>query len=135
MRGKLYFTIRLLLLSLFCLLQFLPAQTLPAGNGWDTPFQKCFEFETAQMSAFPPQSDERQTIFQTLSDGTLTAIDALGGKILWRSQFGGEIASNTLFEDNKLYLVNKIIDENAPEFVIRSVSAATGLTLWQKNLS
>ncbi|HEX8737284.1 MAG TPA: PQQ-binding-like beta-propeller repeat protein [Pyrinomonadaceae bacterium] len=134
MRGKLYFTIRLLLLGLSGLIQFSPAQTLPA-NGWDTPFQKCWEFETAQMSAFPPESDERQTIFQTLADGTLLAIDAAGGKTLWRSQFGGEIVSNTLFEDNKLYLVNKIIDENAPEFVIRSVSAATGLTQWQKNLS
>jgi outer membrane protein assembly factor BamB len=135
MRGKLYFIIRLLLLSLLCLLQFSPAQTLPAGNGWDTPFQKCWEFETAQMSAFPPQSDERQAIFQTLSDGTLTALDAVGGKTLWRSQFGGEIVSNALFEDNKLYLVNKIVDESAPEFVLRAVSAATGLTLWQKNLA
>jgi outer membrane protein assembly factor BamB len=144
MRGKLYFTIRrLLFLSLICLVQFLPAQTVSApnggnannGSGWDVPFQRCWEFETSQMTAFPPQSDNQQTIFQTLADGTLAAIDAANGKILWRSQFGGEIISNTLFEDNKLYLINKIIDENEPQLVARSVSAATGLTLWQKNLS
>ncbi|MDQ3799112.1 MAG: PQQ-like beta-propeller repeat protein [Acidobacteriota bacterium] len=144
MRGKLYFTIRQLLLSLICLVQFLPAQSVPAaaggssgnGIGWDVPFQKCWEFETSQMTAFPPQSDlQQQTIFQTLAEGTLTAIDAAGGKIIWRSQFGGEIISNTLFEDNKLYLVNKIVDEDQPQIIFRSVSAATGLTLWQKNLS
>ncbi|HEX8371032.1 MAG TPA: PQQ-binding-like beta-propeller repeat protein [Pyrinomonadaceae bacterium] len=134
MRGKLYFTIHLLLLSLICLARLLPAQNVPA-NGWDTPFQKCWEFETAQMSGFPPQSDHRQTIFQTLDDGTLVAVEATVGKTVWRSQFGGEIISNTFFEDNKLYLVNKIIDEKQPEFVIRSVSATTGLTLWQKSLS
>ncbi|HEX8247809.1 MAG TPA: PQQ-binding-like beta-propeller repeat protein [Pyrinomonadaceae bacterium] len=133
MRGKLYFTIHLLLLSLICLTRFLPAQNVPA-NGWDTPFQKCWELETAQMSAFPPLSDNRQTIFQTLFDGILIAVEASGGKTVWRSQFGGEIISNTFFEDNKLYLVNKTVDEKQPEFVIRSISAATGLTLWQKNL-
>jgi outer membrane protein assembly factor BamB len=70
-----------------------------------------------------------------LDDGTLVAIEASGGKIVWRSQLGGEIVSNTLFEDNKLFLVNKIIVENEPEFVLRAISATTGLTLWQKNLS
>lgn len=138
MRGKLYFTIRLFLLSLFCLTRFLPAQSVQA-SGWDVPFQKCWEFETTRMNAFPPQSDNRQTVFQALDDGTLTAIDATGGKTVWRSQFGGEIISNIFFEDNKLYLVNKIVDEKLPEkvseFVFRSVSAATGLTLWQKSLS
>lgn len=134
MRGKLYFTIHLFVLSLACLIQSLPAQNTSAGD-FDKPFQKCWEFETARMSAFPPLGDNRQTIFQTLDDGALTAIDASAGKTVWRSQLGGEIVSNTLLEDNKLYVVNKIIDESVAEFVIRSVSAATGLTLWQKNLS
>ncbi|HEX9962976.1 MAG TPA: PQQ-binding-like beta-propeller repeat protein [Pyrinomonadaceae bacterium] len=124
----------MLVLSLICLIHSLPAQTAPA-NGWDVPFQKCWEFETVRMSAFPPLGDNLQTIFLTLDDGTLTALEATGGKILWRSQFGGEIVSNAFFEDRKLYLVNKIIDENHTEFVIRSVSASTGLTLWQKNLT
>jgi outer membrane protein assembly factor BamB len=134
MRRKLYFTIHLFLLSLSCLIQSAAAQNAPAG-GWDVPFQKCWEFETARMSAFPPLGDNLQTIFQTLDDGTLLALEASSGKIIWRSQFGGEIVSNALFEDKKLYLVNKIADENRTEFVLRSVSASTGLTLWQKSVS
>lgn len=118
---------------MLCLTQLLPAQSVPAGD-WNAPFQKCWEFETDRLSVFPPLTDKRQTIFQTLDDGTLTAIDALHGKTVWRSQFGGEIVSNAFFEDNKLYLVSKIIDdEKDSEFVLRTVSAATGLTLWQKN--
>lgn len=134
MRGKFYFTIRLIVLSLTCLTQFLPAQN-SSGGIWNVPFQKCWEFETARLSVFPPLTDNRQKIFQTLDDGTLTAIDAVDGKTAWRSQFGGEIVSNAFFEDNKLYLINKTVDEKASEFVVRSISAATGLTLWQKSVS
>jgi len=136
MRGKLYFTISLLILSLPCFIRFLPAQTLPPA-AWNVPFQKCWEFETERMSSFAPLADGRQTIFQTLDDGTLAAIDAASGKIVWRSQFGGEIVSHPFFEDNKLYLVNKIVveAERQEEYVVRSLSAATGLTLWQKSLS
>lgn len=134
MRGKLFSTILLLALQTICSRQLLPAQNVPAGD-WNAPFQKCWEFETERLSLFPPLTDNRQTIFQILDDGTLMAIDAGSGRIIWRSRFGGEIVSNSFFEDNKLYLVNKIIDgEKDSEFIVRTVSAATGLTLWQKSL-
>jgi outer membrane protein assembly factor BamB len=134
MRGKLYFTIYLSALHLLCLIQFLPAQNVLPASDWNAPFQKCWEFETSRLSVFPPLTDKKQTIFQILDDGTLTAIDAASGKTVWRSQFGGEIVSNAFFEDSKLYLVSKIIDdEKDSEFVLRTISAATGLTLWQKS--
>lgn len=120
---------------MLCLIGFLPAQSVPAAD-WNAPFQKCWEFETDRLSVFAPLTDKRQTIFQILDNGSLEAIDAAAGKTVWRSQFGGEIVSNAFFEDNKLYLINKIIDdEKDSEFVIRTVSAATGLTLWQKGLA
>jgi outer membrane protein assembly factor BamB len=141
MRGKFYFFIQITVFMLLCFVQISLAQTSLIAAGWDVAFRKCWDLEIARTNLFPPMlaDEDRQTIFQPLDGGVLLAIDARRGTTLWRSQFGGDIVSNAVLDDNKIYLINKIPFEeeknSKSEFVLRAVSPNTGLTLWQKNIA
>jgi outer membrane protein assembly factor BamB len=136
MRRKLFFILCLAGLAWIFLLQITAAQaTFGPAAGWDAPFRPCWFYETAQMSPFPPVTDRKETVFLPQSDGILLAINTRNGETLWRTEFGGEFVAQPFYTENRIFLFNRVNNEEKDVYIFRSVSAQTGITQWQKVFS
>lgn len=132
MNKFLHIFFRGLVLQSFLLISAVAPQT---ASDWSQPLQPCWQFKTDAMSVFPLVSDQAQTIFVPLSDGSLVALETLSGKILWRSEFGGEIVAPPLFSAGKIFLLSRTANAADETFIFRAVSSLTGLTVLQKTLA
>jgi outer membrane protein assembly factor BamB len=101
---------------------------------WDSPFRLCWSFSIPEINSLSPATDHKKKIFLPLSEGGLLALDADSGKIVWRSSLGGAVFSQPVSDRDRLFLLNRVSDHLGTEFVLRAISSATGLTLWQRSL-
>lgn len=140
MRPKLHTYIFSAVLNVLILTQFLGAQNLPltasdAENfDWNLPFHKCWEFAFNGAGSSSPVSYNRNLILSPGVEGEISAFDLRQGQFVWQSRLGGEIISDLLIDENKIYLISKIVKDTEEITLIRALSPITGLTLWQKNL-
>jgi len=100
----------------------------------DLPLKNCWRLPDKIISAIQTSDS---TAFFSLSDGTIEALDIPTAKIIWRSQYGGNLVSSPVSE--KLVIANRIsnnskMEENIKKnLVIRLLSSNTGLTLLQRS--
>jgi outer membrane protein assembly factor BamB len=103
------------------------------------PLYECWKFEADNPGKIKIASDNVSTIFLLDHNGVLEAINLVDGKLLWKTDLGGEIRSDIFFEDRRLYLVTeKAIVSPDPggesnsesEMLVTAVSAETGLPVW-----
>jgi outer membrane protein assembly factor BamB len=119
------------------LLPFSIPQTLAAPRtsaDWSRPLQFCWQFPTDEMSVFPVFTDGKRTAFLTLSDGSIVALDTVQGKFVWRTEFGGKFVAAPVYSEGKIFLLQHITDDSGEDFILRAISAVSGLTVFQKNL-
>lgn len=93
------------------------------------------EVETASTSlAAAPDK-----IFVPENNGSLLALDAATGAVLWRAELGGEIAGQISVNSESVFVVTRFNRDAAqkpeqPFAAVRALSIATGVTAWRVEL-
>lgn len=117
------------------------------------PLKLCFQYQKLKISAIGNESDNviSKTLFIAFQTGRLEKINLEKNSTFWTSELGGEIVSDLIIENLKIYLVTKkVADKNLGEaggnggnkssgnenssptnYILWSLHAETGLTEWQ----
>lgn len=84
-----------------------------------------------------PATDGEQ-IYLPLAFGVITALQAADGKLLWKTDLGGEISSSPIADNYAVYIASKSADEQQsgkrPTGTIRALGHEGGITLWMRTL-
>jgi outer membrane protein assembly factor BamB len=114
------------------------------GTSDDGSLQECWKLVTDQTGNTKIASDNDYHIFYT-SKGNLQSIQLSDGNIQWKTELGGEVVSNILYDDGKIFVMTKLelarisgslagSLDGYNEFTIRAISSQTGLTVWQHKI-
>ncbi len=105
-----------------------PARTryLPA-KGVKPPFRLLWHYTERPLLEFPPVFADG-TLYAVNNSGTVFALDANTGKVLWERSIGRLNASSPTYYKHRLYIVNLV-----PGHVVK-LDAKTGKILWKHEL-
>jgi outer membrane protein assembly factor BamB len=100
------------------------------------PLKLKWHYETDQTSNFTPATDGK-TIYLPLANGTLIALDASEGKLLWKTEAGGEFSAAPIVDDRVVYVATQYpgVEPNSIRGTLRAISKDTGITLWLRTLT
>ena len=124
------------LLALFC-------RAIPSAARY--PQQKQIElsqplvvkwrYQSDQTSNLTPAAD-KTTVFLPLVAGTLVALNATNGKLIWRAEAGGEFSAAPATDDRSVYAATRYSepDRRLVHGTLRALSKTTGVTLWMRTL-
>jgi outer membrane protein assembly factor BamB len=103
----------------------------------DRPVKPCWQSSEKIVSSLQISGT---TAFFSLLDGTIEAFDVATAKMIWRSQYGGNLISASVLINGQLAVVHETFknetenEKNSRKnVVLRLLSSITGLTLWQKS--
>jgi hypothetical protein len=112
-----------------------------AGESVDLsiPFKLCFQKQDKDIAAVNFASDKISSIFIPFQGGKIAKINLSNSPLIWLSNLGGEISSDLIFDDGKVYLITKVFEEDFKKsngkqsinYALWSLNAETGLTHWQ----
>ena len=111
------------------------------------PFKLCHQKIDKNITEFDIASD-KTSIFIPLQSGKIAKInltdESSNNSLTWISDLGGEISSNLIFDDGKIYLITKTFEKKLKEniesndsakqiirYTLWSLDTETGLTHWQ----
>ncbi len=100
------------------------------GTGEPVAFVKCSEIASEGV-AVGPYVTAGGRVIASEANGVLRALDDVRFETIWKSELGGEIASNVAVYGEFAYLVNNSRsgqDESLGTSVLRSINVNTGLT-------
>jgi len=99
------------------------------------PLTMKWRYQSDQISNLTPASDPT-TVFVPLSNGTLVALNAADGKLLWRAEAGGEFSAASTTDDRAVYAATLYAEaqEGHVHGTLRALSKTTGVTLWMRTL-
>lgn len=94
----------------------------------ETPYAKCWEHELPAPLVSPAVTDNG-TVFLAESEGRLRAIDSTTGLTKWSAELGGQIVSNIILGNSKLYAATSPIGaDKVPEnSYLRILNPASGI--------
>lgn len=99
--------------KLIILLSFIQINFGQEINKWDSPLEKCWEFQNNQMTNLNIASDNNQTLFLFNKNNEIQAISTVVGKPIWTTKIGGVPTSQMMFNQSKLIsLIQYIKKEN-----------------------
>jgi outer membrane protein assembly factor BamB len=126
--------------SLFGLLVFLPLST-PANSKSDDlilsqPLAVVWRYPSDYTTDLTPAVDS-QSAFVPLGAGVLVALNAADGKLIWRTENGGEFSAAPVADERSVFVATgyAVPDEKQQRGALRAMSKATGVTLWMRTLS
>ncbi len=106
-----------------------------------TPLKLCFQNQDSKILTVNFASDNFQAIFVPSHNGKITKINLINNSIIWISNLGGEIVSDLVFEDGKIYLITELLEvfpkknnnetKQTVNYILWSLDAKTGFTNWQ----
>jgi outer membrane protein assembly factor BamB len=75
-------------------------------------------------------------VFLPLGRGTLVALNAADGKLIWRAEAGGEFSAAPTTDDRVVYAATQHSDSQQGRVVgtLSALSKTTGVTLWMRTL-
>jgi outer membrane protein assembly factor BamB len=113
------------------------AERVPASDqvALSQPLIVKWRYQTDQMSNLTPASD-KTTVFLPLATGTLIALNAADGKLLWKAEAGGDFSAAPTTDERSVYSATRYSepDKGALHGTLRALSKSTGVTLWMKYL-
>jgi len=94
-----------------------------------------WRYQSDQISNLTPASD-KTTVFLPLAAGTLIALNAPDGKLLWRAEAGGEFSAAPTTDDRSVYAATSYSEpaQGNVHGTLRALSKSTGVTLWMRTL-
>jgi outer membrane protein assembly factor BamB len=94
-----------------------------------------WRYQSDQTSNLTPAAD-KTTIFLPLAGGTLIALNAPDGKLIWRAEAGGEFSAAPTTDDRSVYAATRYSEpqQKLVHGTLRSLSKTTGVTLWMRTL-
>src|ERR1700730_9748254 len=82
--------------------QSLPRYSVPDQIALSQPLTIKWHYQSDQTSNLTPASD-RTTVFFPLGGGTLVALNAADGKLIWRAEAGGEFSAAPTTDERIVY--------------------------------
>jgi len=77
-------------------------------------------------------------IYLPLASGVITSLNATDGKLLWKTDLGGEISSSPTADGNAVYIASKSLEDQKSTKqatgAIRALGREGGITLWMRML-
>jgi outer membrane protein assembly factor BamB len=116
-------------------IQSAPRYSVPDQVALSQPLTVKWRYQSDQISNLTPASD-RTTVFLPLGGGTLVALNAADGKLIWRAEAGGEFSAAPTTDERIVYAATQY-SELQPGHVhgtLRALSKTTGVTLWMRTL-
>jgi hypothetical protein len=105
------------------------------------PLKLCLDKTSDKISVSRIASDNSSSLFAAFSTGRIEKLHLLKNYTTWTSELGGEIVSEPVYDNDKVYVVTKIlINEStkgnvgggqATNYTLWSIDAGTGITVWQ----
>jgi outer membrane protein assembly factor BamB len=94
-----------------------------------------WQYQSDQTSNLTPASD-RTTVFLPLDSGTLVALNAADGKLIWRAEAGGEFSAAPTTDERIVYAATQYSEtqQGRVHGTLRALSKTTGVTLWMRTL-
>jgi outer membrane protein assembly factor BamB len=94
-----------------------------------------WHYQSDQTSNLTPASD-RSTVFLPLGSGTLVALNAADGKLIWRAEAGGEFSAAPTTDERIVYAATQYSEPQQGNVhgTLRALSKTTGVTLWMRTL-
>lgn len=141
-----FFKIELILLCFISLNFSIITTAQLNGQAFDTdktiklwlPFRPCLQKEDDNILSVTPASDNKEEYFSVLKGGKVAKTRLTTNTTLWMSELGGEIVTDLIFDDGKIFFITKKNDtdfqkENnlgrqASNYILWSLNSETGLT-------
>jgi outer membrane protein assembly factor BamB len=76
---------------------------------------------------------DNERIYLPLAGGTIVALKAKDGQLLWRSEMGGELSASPVADENAIYVASETVGE-APAGALRALGREGGVTQWMTPL-
>ena len=129
------FFIRAVIILTFIFLSF-SFNKVSAQGSVNMSLHECWKFETTQSENLKIASDNASELFFSL-EGNLQAVNLLDRKIHWKTELGGEVISNILYKNEKIFIITKSNlqkerEKKKEEITVRSISSLTGLPIWKQ---
>src|SRR6266404_7767839 len=85
-----------------------------------------WRYQTDQISNLNPAAD-KTTVFLPLAAGTLIALNAADGKLIWRAEAGGEFSAAPASDDRSVYAATRYSEpeQRLVHGTLRSLSKTT----------
>jgi outer membrane protein assembly factor BamB len=113
----------------------LTGSTALAQVALSQPLVVKWRYQSDQISNLTPAAD-KTTVFVSLAQGTLVALNAPDGKLLWRAEAGGEFSAAPTTDVRSVYAATRYSepDHGPVHGTLRALSKTTGVTLWMRTL-
>jgi len=103
------------------------------------PLKICYEVQHDKIESIA--SDKKKGLTIAYQGGKIAKTGLQKNSIIWLSELGGEIVSDLIFEEKKIYLITKVVEVNFEKrkdknkrkvnFILWSLNAETGVTNWR----
>jgi outer membrane protein assembly factor BamB len=101
------------------------------------PLTVKWSFLTDETINLTPITDGEH-IYLPLAFGVINALNAADGKLLWKTDLGGEISSSPTADEDGVYIASKSVEDQRPvkqaTGAIRALGRDGGTTLWMRTL-
>lgn len=125
--------------SLLILLVVIAAPGIFLAQGAGSPvvtLKKCWEHRV-EAPALNALASDNIKVFTGTGSGSIQAIGARTGDIVWTSELGGEIVSNFVLSETSLFAISNPLtakESGTNGSILRSISKETGITNWTVRL-
>src|SRR6266850_5057259 len=126
-----------------CCLVMLPGSSLDSAGrpleqnqiALSQPLIVKWRYQSDQTSNLTPAAD-KTNVFLPLAAGTLVALNAADGKLLWKAEAGGEFSAAPTTDERCVYAATKYseLEQGRVHGTLRALGKTTGVTLWMRTL-
>jgi outer membrane protein assembly factor BamB len=115
--------------------QYAARYSAPNQVALSQPLTVKWRYRSDQISNLTPAAD-KTTVFLPLAGGTLIALNAADGKLLWKAEAGGELSASPTTDDRSVYAATRYSEPEQGHVhgTLRALSKSTGVTLWMRTL-
>jgi len=97
-----------------------------------------WRYQSDRLTNLTPVSDSRN-VYVPLSGGSIIALAAGSGQLVWRTDAGGELSAAPVADDRNVYLATEYHEGDSEQSpvrgALRAISKDTGVTRWLRTLS
>ena len=77
---------------------------------------------------------DNERIYLPLAGGTIIALKAKDGQLLWKSEMGGELSASPVADENAIYVASETIGQTPTGGALRALGREGGVTQWMTPL-